>query len=262
MTSSVCHLGHEHSDRTPDDPHNHSGTRVGDVTIFGVGRYSMRMWLDPEFMRQRSLTPADVAAAVIFAVPLGLLGTVLVLATSGLANNTYVQIGLVLLIALSAKNAILVVEMASDRRAAGSTIVEAAVEAASVRFRPILMTSFTFMLGGLPLVLATGAGAHARKSLGITVFSGMFASTCLAVLLVPALYVVPQRGRSADRTDKADPSSVSLSCEESQPTPSVHACSSLGIEQQALVKPCEEPAGISQRFERATLHQAPPVEHQ
>jgi HAE1 family hydrophobic/amphiphilic exporter-1 len=131
--------------------------------------------------------------AVILAVPLALLGTVGVLLGIGLPNNIYVQIGLVLLIALSAKNGILIVEMARDGRAAGKSILEAAVEAAHVRFRPILMTSFVFILGVLPLVLASGAGASARKSLGIAVASGMLASTCLAVLFVPSFYVVLQR---------------------------------------------------------------------
>ena len=131
--------------------------------------------------------------AVILAVPLALLGTVAALLALGADNNIYVQIGLVLLIALSAKNAILIVEMAREARAAGKEIVEAAVEAAQARFRPILMTSFVFILGALPLVLATGAGASARKSLGIAVVSGMLASTCLAVLFVPAFYVVLQR---------------------------------------------------------------------
>jgi HAE1 family hydrophobic/amphiphilic exporter-1 len=131
-------------------------------------------------------------AAVILAVPLALLGTVAALLSTGLANNLYVQIGLVLLIALSAKNAILIVEMARERRASGQTILDSAIEASRVRFRPILMTSFTFILGVLPLVLASGAGASARKSLGIAVAAGMLASTCLAVLLVPAFFVILQ----------------------------------------------------------------------
>ena len=138
--------------------------------------------------------------AVILAVPLALLGTVAALGCLGLANNIYVQIGLVLLIALSAKNAILVVEMAREYRAAGHEIIEAASMAASNRFRPILMTSITFIVGVLPLVFASGAGANARKSLGIAVASGMFASTCLAVVLVPSFFVVLQR--YAERKNK------------------------------------------------------------
>ena len=104
------------------------------------------------------------------------------------------QIGVVLLIALASKNAILIVEFARDLRLRqGREILDAAVEAARLRFRPILMTSFAFILGVLPLVFATGAGANARRSIGITVASGMLASTCIAVLFVPAFFVVLQR---------------------------------------------------------------------
>jgi HAE1 family hydrophobic/amphiphilic exporter-1 len=132
--------------------------------------------------------------AVVIAVPLALLGTVVALALAGAANNIYTQIGLVLLIALSSKNAILIVEFARELRLQeGQGIEEAAVEASRVRFRPILMTSIAFILGVLPLVFATGAGAAARISIGITVFSGMLASTCIAILFVPALFVVLQR---------------------------------------------------------------------
>ncbi len=131
--------------------------------------------------------------AVIFSVPLSLLGPVIGLGVSGIANNLYVQIGLVLLIALSAKNAILIVEAARERRAHGMTVLEAAIEAARNRFRPIVMTSFAFILGVVPLVIATGAGANARRSLGMTVFSGMLASTLLAVLFVPSFFVLMQR---------------------------------------------------------------------
>ena len=131
--------------------------------------------------------------AVILAAPLSLIGPVSVLLGLRIENNLYVQIGLILLIALSAKNAILIVEVARELRAAGRPVVEAAVEAARSRFRPILMTSFAFILGVAPLVVATGAGASARKSIGITVFSGMIASTCLAVLFVPSFFVVVQR---------------------------------------------------------------------
>jgi len=131
-----------------------------------------------------------IPVAVILAVPLALLGTVMTLAGIGLANNIYVQIGLVLLIALSAKNAILVVEMAREYRDAGHDILESAAMAAANRFRPILMTSITFIIGVLPLVFASGAGANSRRSLGIAVASGMLASTCLAVVLVPSFFVV------------------------------------------------------------------------
>ena len=132
--------------------------------------------------------------SVILAVPLSLIGPMIVLTGLRIENNLYTQIGIILLIALSAKNAILIVEVAlehhvRDRR----PLLESAVDAARARFRPILMTSFAFILGVVPLVLATGAGANARKSIGITVFSGMIASTCLAVLFVPAFFVVVQR---------------------------------------------------------------------
>ena len=132
--------------------------------------------------------------AVLSAVPLALLGPVIALKSLNLADNLYTQIGLMLLIALSAKNGILIVEVAREGRIVhGKSIWEAAVEASRTRFRPILMTSFAFILGVLPLVLATGAGANARKSLGISVFSGMIASTCLAVLFVPSFFAVLQR---------------------------------------------------------------------
>lgn len=131
--------------------------------------------------------------SVILAVPLALFGTVAALAGLGIANNLYTQIGLILLIALSAKNAILIVEYAREKRAEGAEILDAAVDAAKLRFRPILMTSFAFILGVVPLVVATGAGANARRSIGIAVFSGMLASTCLAVIFVPSFYAVVQR---------------------------------------------------------------------
>jgi hydrophobic/amphiphilic exporter-1 (mainly G- bacteria), HAE1 family len=132
--------------------------------------------------------------AVILSVPLSLVGPVAVLEGLRIDNNLYTQIGIILLIALSAKNAILIVEVAREHRVRdGKPIFEAAVDAARARFRPILMTSFAFILGVAPLVVASGVGASARKSIGITVFSGMIASTCLAVLFVPSLFAVIQR---------------------------------------------------------------------
>ena len=132
--------------------------------------------------------------AVILAVPLSLLGPMAVLTGLRIENNLYTQIGLILLIALSAKNAILIVEVALEHHVRDKKpLLESAVDAARARFRPILMTSFAFILGVAPLVFATGAGASARKSIGITVFSGMLASTCLAVLFVPTFFVIVQR---------------------------------------------------------------------
>ena len=131
--------------------------------------------------------------AVLSAVPLALLGPVIALTSLGVANNLYTQIGLILMIALSAKNGILIVEMAREGRIVhGKSIREAAVEASRLRFRPILMTSFAFGLGVVPLVLATGAGANGRISLGLSVLSGIIASTCLAVLFVPSFFALLQ----------------------------------------------------------------------
>jgi len=132
--------------------------------------------------------------SVILAVPLSLLGPMAVLTGLRIENNLYTQIGLILLIALSAKNAILIVEVALELHVRDrKPLLESAIESARARFRPILMTSFAFILGVAPLVFATGAGASARKSIGITVFSGMIASTCLAVLFVPTFFVAVQR---------------------------------------------------------------------
>jgi multidrug efflux pump subunit AcrB len=134
-----------------------------------------------------------VPLAVILAVPLGVLGALSALWLSGLANDVYAQIGLALLIGLASKNAILIVEFAKERRERGVDIREAAREAARLRFRSILMTSFAFILGSLPLVVASGAGAASRHSIGTTVVGGMLAVTVLGVLLVPAFYVSVER---------------------------------------------------------------------
>jgi HAE1 family hydrophobic/amphiphilic exporter-1 len=131
--------------------------------------------------------------AVILVVPLALLGTMLALLFRGMDNNVYTQIGVVLLIALASKNAILIVEFARERRAKGEDINTAAVEAARMRFRPILMTSFAFILGVVPLLTASGAGAASQRAVGTAVFGGMLASTILAVLVVPVFYVLVQR---------------------------------------------------------------------
>ena len=108
----------------------------------------------------------------------------------GLANDVFCQVGLVMLIGLAAKNSILIVEFAEQPRERGLGIAEAAVEAGRIRLRPILMTSFAFILGVMPLALATGAGAGARNSVGTSVAGGMIASTFLSVLFIPVLYVI------------------------------------------------------------------------
>ncbi len=138
--------------------------------------------------------------SVLLSVPLALIGTVSVLLLLGLSNNIYTQIGILLLIALAAKNAILIVEVAREEREIHKkSIIESALIGAKKRFRPILMTSFAFILGVMPLVFATGAGANARRSIGIAVSSGMLASTCLAVVFVPVFYVLLQNWQERKR---------------------------------------------------------------
>lgn len=132
-------------------------------------------------------------AAVILVVPLGLLGSVAAVSARGMDNNVYTQIGIVLIIALASKNAILIVEYARDLRNEGLSIFDASVEAARLRFRPILMTSFAFLMGIIPLVRATGAGAAGQQALGTAVFGGMIAATVLAVFFVPVFFQLCQR---------------------------------------------------------------------
>jgi HAE1 family hydrophobic/amphiphilic exporter-1 len=130
--------------------------------------------------------------SVILVVPLGLLGVVTAVNIRGFDNNIYTQIGVVLIIALASKNAILIVEFARELRLSGLSIREAAIKASRMRFRPIVMTSLAFILGVVPLVFATGAGAAARQALGTAVFGGMITSTVLAVFFVPVFYVAIQ----------------------------------------------------------------------
>lgn len=131
-----------------------------------------------------------IPLSVMLAVPLGMLGAVSLVSVMGMANDVYFQVGMVTVIGLAAKNAILIVEFAKDTYARGGSIVDATVEAARLRFRPILMTSFAFILGVLPLVLASGAGAASQNAVGLGVFGGMLAATPLAVLFVPTFFVV------------------------------------------------------------------------
>lgn len=144
----------------------------------------------------------SIPMAILLSVPLAIFGAILATFARAFDNNIYTQIGLVLLIGLSSKSAILIVEFAKQIHESGKSIVEAAIEAAKLRFRPILMTAFSFILGVLPLVIATGAGAESRKSLGTAVFGGMTAATVFGVFLIPVLYVVIQK--MSDRIGKKE----------------------------------------------------------
>ena len=128
--------------------------------------------------------------AVILVAPLAVLGSVIAVTVRGMPNDVYTQIGIVLLIALASKNAILIVEFARVQHARGKPLAQAAIDAAELRYRPILMTSFAFILGVVPLVFAQGAGAASRRALGTAVFGGMISATLLALLFVPVFFVV------------------------------------------------------------------------
>jgi len=133
-----------------------------------------------------------VPFAVIMGIPLAVFGAFLALGARGMANDIYAQIGLVMLVGLAAKNAILIVEFAKLSHERGAPLVDAAIEGAKLRLRPILMTSLAFILGSLPLAIATGAGAGARQALGTTVVFGMLAATIFGIFLVPLFYVFLQ----------------------------------------------------------------------
>jgi hydrophobe/amphiphile efflux-1 (HAE1) family protein len=144
---------------------------------------------------------------VLLAVPLALFGALLAIFLRHMQIDVYSQIGFVMLIGLAAKNAILIVEFARRRREEGYGIVEAAMEAGRLRLRPILMTAFAFILGVVPLMLATGAGAASRQSIGTTVFGGMLAATILTLLFVPVFYAVIERLRERDAPEETLPAS-------------------------------------------------------
>ena len=127
---------------------------------------------------------------ILLSVPMAILGALGAQAARGLIDDVYCQIGLVMLIGLASKNGILIVEFAEQLRHKGLSITDAAIEAAKIRLRPILMTSFAFILGVLPLVFASGAGSQSRHSVGTTVFGGMIVSTILNLFFIPVLYVI------------------------------------------------------------------------
>ena len=162
------------------------------VLIFALGLVFVFLVLAAQYESFR------LPFVIILSVPLAILGALGLQVLRGQVNDVFCQVGLVMLIGLASKNAILIVEFAEQLRAQGRTAIEAAVEAAAVRLRPILMTSIAFLLGVVPLMLASGAGAAARNSLGTTVFGGMLVSTAVNLLFIPGMYVLlRRRGRAA-----------------------------------------------------------------
>lgn len=161
------------------------GLAVLVVVLILAGQYES--WIDP--------------IAVVTVVPLAVLGAVVGLALRGLDNSLYTQVGLILLVGLSAKNAILVVEFARERQAEGKSALEAAVEGARLRFRAILMTSFAFIVGVMPLVIATGAGAAGRQAVGTAVCFGMLGVTMLGIFFTPPMYVLMQKFKKGGGTN-------------------------------------------------------------
>jgi HAE1 family hydrophobic/amphiphilic exporter-1 len=157
------------------------------LLIFGLGILVVYLTLSAQY------ESFALPFIILLAVPMAVLGALGLVSLRGLSNDVYCQIGLVMLIGLSAKNSILIVEFAEQLRRKGRSIVEAAIEAAELRLRPILMTSFAFILGVLPLVFATGAGALGRRSVGTTVVGGMLLSTVLNLVFIPVLYVILSR---------------------------------------------------------------------
>ena len=157
------------------------------LIIFGLGILVVYLTLSAQY------ESFALPFIILLAVPMAMLGALGLVSLRGMANDVYCQIGLVMLIGLSAKNAILIVEFAEQLRRKERSIVEAAIEAAELRLRPILMTSFAFILGVLPLVFATGAGALGRRSVGTTIVGGMLLSTVLNLVFIPVLYVIVSR---------------------------------------------------------------------
>jgi HAE1 family hydrophobic/amphiphilic exporter-1/multidrug efflux pump len=141
----------------------------------------------------------SLPAAVLLSVPFALLGALLAVLFRGMSNDVYFQIGLVTLIGLAAKNAILIVEFAAQNAAQGMPAFDAAITAARQRFRPIVMTSLAFVLGVLPLAVATGAGGAARRSMGTGVEGGMLAATFVATLFVPLFFILLTERRAKTR---------------------------------------------------------------
>lgn len=167
------------------------------ILIFGLGILVVYLTLSAQY------ESFALPFIILLAVPMAVLGALGLVALRGMSNDVYCQIGLVMLIGLSAKNAILIVEFAEQLRRKGRSIAEAAIEAAELRLRPILMTSFAFILGVLPLYFASGAGALGRRSVGTTIVGGMLLSTMLNLIFIPVLYVILRRLLSSGKEEIA-----------------------------------------------------------
>ncbi len=172
-----------------------SGTTT--LILFGLGTLVVYLTLSAQY--ESFVLPF----IILLAVPMALLGALSAQWLRGQQNDVYCQVGLVMLVGLASKNAILIVEFAEQLRKRGMTIVDAAVEAARIRLRPILMTSFAFILGVVPLVTASGAGENGRHSVGTTVFGGMIMSTILNLFFIPVLYLLIEGFRERRRTKTA-----------------------------------------------------------
>jgi hydrophobic/amphiphilic exporter-1 (mainly G- bacteria), HAE1 family len=178
------------------------------IIIFGLGILVVYLTLSAQY------ESFALPFIILLAVPMAVLGALGLVSFRNMPNDVYCQIGLVMLIGLSAKNSILIVEFAEQLRRKGRSITEAAIEAAELRLRPILMTSFAFILGVLPLVFATGAGALGRRSVGTTIVGGMLLSTILNLVFIPVLYVI----LSSLLARFSRPRTVPEDCEEPTPT--------------------------------------------
>jgi HAE1 family hydrophobic/amphiphilic exporter-1 len=174
-----------------------SGTTT--LILFGLGTLVVYLTLSAQY--ESFVLPF----IVLLAVPMALLGALAAQSLRGLENDVYCQIGLVMLVGLASKNAILIVEFAEQLRHQGMPLVQAAVESARIRLRPILMTSFAFILGVVPLVIASGAGEKGRHSVGTTVFGGMIMSTILNLFFIPVLYLIIEGWRERRKPVTTEP---------------------------------------------------------
>src|SRR4029077_7501608 len=191
ISSEVLHQGYSFEWTGISLEEIQSGAQT--VMLFGLGLLVVYLTLSAQY--ESFVLPF----IILLAVPMAVLGALLAQSLRGLQNDVYCQIGLVMLIGLASKNAILIVEFAEQLQHRGLPLVEATVEAARIRLRPILMTSFAFILGVVPLMVAHGAGQEGRHSVGTTVFGGMIMSTVLNLFFIPVLYLIIEGWREARR---------------------------------------------------------------